>query len=124
VPESALETPAQPQAEVKRQPEPEQPPQPPAPQPKAASKRPRGFEWLEAARAALASGNIAAAVKQYTRLIRRKYYLEEGIADLEEALVRYPVEVDLLQTLGDAYMRADRLGDALEAYNKAEALLR
>ena len=34
----------------------------------------------------------------------------------------YPVEVGIWQTLGDAYMRANRLKEALEAYNKAEEL--
>jgi tetratricopeptide (TPR) repeat protein len=102
---------------------------PPASQAPAARKKPptksqRGREQLESARAALASGEVAAALKQYSRLIRRKYLLAEVIADLEAALVRYPVDVDLLQALGDAYMRADRLREALEAYSKAEALLR
>ena len=72
----------------------------------------------------MASGDLPLALKHYGRLIRRKYYLAEVIADLEAALVQYPVDIDLLQTLGDAYMRADRLREALEAYNKAEALLR
>jgi cytochrome c-type biogenesis protein CcmH/NrfG len=39
-------------------------------------------------------------------------------------LYRYPVEVSLWQLLGDAYMRANRLQDALDAYTKAEELLR
>jgi cytochrome c-type biogenesis protein CcmH/NrfG len=34
------------------------------------------------------------------------------------------VEVGIWQTLGDAYMRANRLKEALEAYNKAEELIR
>ncbi|NPA92208.1 MAG: hypothetical protein GXO56_00835, partial [Chloroflexi bacterium] len=79
---------------------------------------------LEEARAALKAGDIATAVKHYAKLIRRRRYLDEIIADLEQALVDYPVDVDLLQTLGDAYLRADRLSEALDAYNKAEALLR
>ncbi len=119
VPEAALAPDSQPPEVETPSPPPEQ--AQPAAEPK---KRGRGADWLDAARTALASGDIAVAVKHYTRLIRRKYYLDEVIADLEEALVRYPVEVDLLQALGDAYMRADRLREALEAYNKAEALLR
>jgi cytochrome c-type biogenesis protein CcmH/NrfG len=31
--------------------------------------------------------------------------------------------VNLLQTLGDAYMKADRLQDAIDAYTKAEDFL-
>ena len=44
--------------------------------------------------------------------------------DLRDALYRYPVEVPIWQALGDAYMRANRLQDALDAYTKAEELLR
>ena len=46
------------------------------------------------------------------------------IRDLRDALYRYPVEVSIWQALGDAYMRANRLQDALDAYTKAEELLR
>ena len=46
------------------------------------------------------------------------------IRDLTESIYRYPVEVGIWQTLGDAYMRANRLKEALEAYNKAEELIR
>ena len=44
--------------------------------------------------------------------------------DLREATYRYPVDVNIWQSLGDAYMRANRLQDALDAYTKAEELLR
>jgi cytochrome c-type biogenesis protein CcmH/NrfG len=50
--------------------------------------------------------------------------LDEVIHDLREAIYRYPVEVIIWQTLGDAYMRTNRLQDALDAYTKAEELLR
>jgi cytochrome c-type biogenesis protein CcmH/NrfG len=39
-------------------------------------------------------------------------------------LYRFPVDVNIWQSLGDAYMRANRLQDALDAYTKAEELLR
>ena len=61
---------------------------------------------------------------RYQRLVRKGKHLDRIIADLQEALYRFPVEVDLWQLLGDAYMRADRLQEALEAYTKAEELLR
>jgi hypothetical protein len=41
-----------------------------------------------------------------------------------DALYRYPVEVSIWQALGDAYMRSNRLQEALDAYTKAEELLR
>ena len=49
---------------------------------------------------------------------------KRSFADLREALYRYPVEVSLWQALGDAYMRSNRLQEALDAYTKAEELLR
>lgn len=79
---------------------------------------------LGSARAELGRGNIAAALDLYARLTRKGKSLEEIIRDLRDALYRYPVEVPIWQALGDAYMRANRLQEALDAYTKAEELLR
>jgi tetratricopeptide (TPR) repeat protein len=79
---------------------------------------------LAQAQAALERGDIRQAVEHYARLIRKGRLLDEVIFDLREALYRYPVDVMLWQTLGDAYMRANRLREALDAYTKAEQLLR
>jgi len=79
---------------------------------------------LEGAEAELGRGNIAAALDLFARLIRKGKSLEEIIRDLRDALYRYPVEVPIWQALGDAYMRANRLQEALDAYTKAEELLR
>ena len=76
------------------------------------------------AQAQLGRGNIAAALDIYGKLIRKGKSLEDIIRDLRDALYRYPVEVPLWQSLGDAYMRANRLQEALDAYTKAEELLR
>ncbi len=76
------------------------------------------------AQSQLGRGNIAATLDIYTKLIRKGKSLEEIIRDLRDALYRYPVEVPLWQSLGDAYMRANRLQEALDAYTKAEELLR
>ena len=81
-------------------------------------------QQLTAARDALEEGDITTAIKFYGKLISKKRYVSEVIVDLEQALIRYPVHVELWQTLGDAYARQDRLSEAMEAYNKAEALLR
>jgi competence ComEA-like helix-hairpin-helix protein len=72
----------------------------------------------------LTRGNIPGAMDSYGKLIKKGKLLDEIIFDLREALYRYPVEVSILQTLGDAYMRANRLQDALDSYTKAEELLR
>jgi cytochrome c-type biogenesis protein CcmH/NrfG len=62
-------------------------------------------------------------MKQYTKLIKKGRLLDEVIQDLREAINHRPVDVITWQTLGDAYMRANRLQDALDAYTKAEELL-
>jgi tetratricopeptide (TPR) repeat protein len=79
---------------------------------------------LRAAQAALKVGDIPTALQEYGKLIKKAKLLDEVIFDLREALYRYPVDVLIWQALGDAYMRANRLQDALDAYTKAEELLR
>jgi len=79
---------------------------------------------LSEAKAELDRGDIPASLEHYGRLIKKGKHLEEIIRDLRESIKRYPVEVSIWQTLGDAYNRANRLTDALDAYNKAEELIR
>ena len=79
---------------------------------------------LTGAQMELTRGNIPGAMDSYGKLIKKGKLLDEIIFDLREALYRYPVEVSIMQTLGDAYMRANRLQDALDSYTKAEELLR
>ncbi|HSG44075.1 MAG TPA: tetratricopeptide repeat protein [Anaerolineales bacterium] len=79
---------------------------------------------LGSARAELSRSNIPGALETYGKLIKKGRFLEEVIFDLRDALYRYPVEVSIWQSLGDAYMRANQLQDALDAYTKAEELLR
>jgi hypothetical protein len=79
---------------------------------------------LGSARNELSRSNIPGALQAYEKLIKKGRFLDEVIFDLREALYRYPVEVSIWQALGDAYMRANRLQDALDSYTKAEELLR
>lgn len=79
---------------------------------------------LASARTELSRSNIPGALEAYGKLIKKGRFLDEVIFDLREALDRFPVEVSILQSLGDAYMRSNRLQDALDAYTKAEELLR
>ncbi len=72
----------------------------------------------------LQRGNLIEAAQGYKKLIKKGKMLDEVIFDLREAQYSHPVDVVLWQTLGDAYMRANRLQDALDAYTKAEELLR
>jgi tetratricopeptide (TPR) repeat protein len=85
---------------------------------------PTGDPVLGSARTELSRSNISGALDSYAKLIRKGRYLDEVIYDLREALYRYPVDVTIWQSLGDAYMRSNRLQDALDAYTKAEELLR
>jgi hypothetical protein len=103
------------------------PAQKPAPGRKGAARpaEPQpGPSVLTQARDELERGDIPAALEHYGKLIKRGKHLEEAIRDLSDSIYRYPVEVGIWQTLGDAYMRANRLKEALDAYNKAEELIR
>jgi len=117
---------SEPTVEAAASPEPEQAvtEAPAPPTPARTGKDARYAAMLEQAREAMSAGRLPEAFKLYAKLIRKKRYLEIVVADLEAALSRYPVDVDLWQTLGDAYMRQGRLQKALDAYDKAEALLR
>jgi hypothetical protein len=90
----------------------------------AAVVSPEADPVLGLARNELSRSNIPGALQSYEKLIKKGRFLEDVIFDLRDALYRYPVEVSIWQALGDAYMRANRLQDALDAYTKAEELLR
>ncbi len=109
---------------VEKAPEPIPAPAPVRPKPAVSAAPKPALATLGDAQAQLGRGNIAAALDIYTKLIRKGKSLEDIIRDLRDALYRYPVEVPLWQSLGDAYMRANRLQEALDAYTKAEELLR
>jgi hypothetical protein len=79
---------------------------------------------LSSGQQALNAGKLNDAMKEYGKLIKKGRLLDEVIHDLREAIYRFPVDIIIWQTLGDAYMRAGRLQDALDAYTKAEELLR
>ncbi len=89
-----------------------------------ASETQPGSSALVQAKEELDRGDIPAALERYGKLIKKGKHLEETIRDLSDSIYRYPVEVGIWQSLGDAYMRANRLKEALEAYNKAEELIR
>ena len=110
-------------------PEPEpQKPTPPT-RPRRETAKPKGTAALTDpvlgyARGELSRSNLPAALENYDRLIKKGRFLEDVIHDLREATYSFPVDVNILQSLGDAYMRSNRLQDALDAYTKAEELLR
>jgi tetratricopeptide (TPR) repeat protein len=107
--------------------EPEKPAPPPKPQKEPPTRKVTGMltdPILGQARSELSRSNLPIALENYDRLIKKGRLLEDVIYDLREASYRYPVEVSIWQSLGDAYMRSNRLQDALDAYTKAEELLR
>ncbi|MDR3575159.1 MAG: tetratricopeptide repeat protein [Anaerolineaceae bacterium] len=79
---------------------------------------------LSQAQVALDKGKLKEALEAYNQLISSGSQLDETIHDLRDALYRYPVDIGLWQALGDAYVRGNHLQDALDAYTKAEELLR
>jgi competence ComEA-like helix-hairpin-helix protein len=79
---------------------------------------------LAQARQNMDAGQSADAASQYAQMIKKNYRLDTIIHELQDALYRYPVDIGVWQTLGDAYMRNDNLQEALDAYTKAEELLR
>jgi tetratricopeptide (TPR) repeat protein len=136
-PEPVAEPPAQPA------PPPTQPPETPAEKPKVAepemeqptpvepapavkTEKPKRYKeppteaeiLLQGARQALAAGDAGRALSDYKKMINRKQELDTVIEDLEEALDRYPNLPTMWQALGDAYMKADRLAEAIQAYQR------
>jgi tetratricopeptide (TPR) repeat protein len=91
---------------------------------KSTPRRDKDDETLAGAQAALGSDALGDAMKEYDKLIKKGCLLDEVLHDLLAAIDRFPVDAIVWQTLGDAYMRANRLQDALDAYTKAEELVR
>ena len=94
------------------------PAKPPAPVAKPRAKAAGPADALTRARQHLADGEFDKASKDYSTVIKKKYELDTVISDLRMAAEHFPTEQALWQLLGDAYMRADRLDEAVDAYNK------
>ena len=91
----------------------------------ATMEEPEGeIAGLEDARSAINQGQPAQAAAVYQELIKHNQHLTEVIRDVQEALYRFPVDVNLWVVLGDAFIRSDDLQEALNAYTKAEDLVR
>ncbi len=115
--------PAPPPEPVAVIPEPEAPPaevvtEVPAPPPSKPKVKPSASELLERARQSLARGEMQEAVNNYSQLTKQKASLDAVIDDLRIAIERNPHQPTLWQALGDAYMKADQLSEAIEAYRK------
>jgi cytochrome c-type biogenesis protein CcmH/NrfG len=76
------------------------------------------------ARESLKAGQRDEALTQYDVLIKSRQHISEVIDDLNNHLSLSPLDIQTWVCLGDAYLHIDKLESALEAYNKAEELLR
>ncbi|MHB0989079.1 MAG: tetratricopeptide repeat protein [Bellilinea sp.] len=94
------------------------------PSPSLVAMSASGSSDLYNAQAALNRQDIEGALEYYNNLISRGEALEDTIHDLRDALYRYPIDISIWQALGDAYARSNQLQEALDAYTKAEELLR
>jgi cytochrome c-type biogenesis protein CcmH/NrfG len=63
------------------------------------------------------------AWEQFELLVRSGYQIEELVSDLEGFCISYPDDARWHQLLGDAYMRVNRLTEALDAYRAAQRAL-
>ena len=79
---------------------------------------------LDEAWKALEQSLPSQAAELYSSLIKQDYRLDEVITDLQDALYNFPLDVNLWVDLGDAYFRKENLQEALNAYTKAEELVR
>ncbi len=121
--EELVEAPAEATAEVSV----EEDAEAPAPEPQLIAEQEEHLEAepgdyrarLELARRLVSDGEKDAGLGEYERLIDASELLEEVAADLEELISQHPDDPHALRLLGDAYMRLDRLQDALDAYQSA-----
>jgi competence ComEA-like helix-hairpin-helix protein len=81
-------------------------------------------EELVDARQELNQGELSQALEKYNLMINQNQSLPEVISDLKEAADHFPEDINLWQSLGDAYLRNNQINAALEAYKEAEKLLR
>jgi len=82
-------------------------------------EHPRDYEaWITLARALWQAGEQQEALAAYIRVIRAGKLIESVIPDLEAYGQQWP-DVSIQQALGDAYMKAGRLQEALNIYRQA-----
>jgi tetratricopeptide (TPR) repeat protein len=97
----------------------------PDPQEAIPPKEPQAYEnLLDYANASVSEGNLEDAINAFNNLIKKGNNIEETIQSLRSAVYRYPSEVIVWQALGDGYAKSNRLQEALDAYSKAEELIK
>jgi hypothetical protein len=95
-----------------------------APELPPAAENAQNVPDIDEAQKALYGGQLDTAVVYYEQIIRAGVKLEDTIHNLREALYQYPVDISIWQLLGDAYLHSNCIQEALDAYTKAEQLIR
>jgi tetratricopeptide (TPR) repeat protein len=78
---------------------------------------------LALARAYRDEKRLVAAFEQFDKLVRSGHEIRDLVPDLEGLCASYPDDTAWHQLLGDAYVRINRLAEALEAYRMAQKAL-
>jgi tetratricopeptide (TPR) repeat protein len=80
-------------------------------------------EDLAKAAAFLTSGNIDAALDEFSSLIKQESHLPEVISHLQDLVKKQELNKKVWRTLGDAHFNANHLQEALDAYSHADGLI-
>jgi len=83
----------------------------------------RAIASLEDARNSITSGNMRSGLRYYTDMLHEGKAIESIVSDLEAMLFENPSDFLFWRTLGDGYVRTNKVQDALIAYTKAEEIL-
>ncbi len=78
---------------------------------------------LSSARNFSTEGDIESALEAYEKALSKKENTQDVIRDLSDLSKEHPLNILVIKALGDAYMKADLLQEALDAYSRAEELL-
>ncbi len=88
----------------------------PAPSPKLTEKD--AASLLQSAWSAARAGDIQTAAQVYGMLVKGRYLMPKVIESLQKALELHPDASSFWKVLGDAHMKADRLSEAMKAYQR------
>ncbi|MGD8814645.1 MAG: tetratricopeptide repeat protein [Anaerolineales bacterium] len=87
-----------------------------APKPKFTEED--AAELLKSARSLAKAGDIQNAANAYAKLVRGRHLVPEVIESLHKVLELHPNASAFWKVLGDAHMKADRISEAVKAYQR------
>jgi tetratricopeptide (TPR) repeat protein len=97
---------------------PEHPTPSPKPTPGTKLTEKDAASLLQSAWSAARSGDIQTAAQVYGMLVKGRHLVPEVIESLQKALELHPDASSFWKVLGDAHMKADRLSEAMKAYQR------